>query len=465
MINRLILIVGALALVGAANASAQPKAKKAPTEKKAPSNPKVPLHLYLAKGEPNACGEGCSEWIAVEGSFDPDAGGRAQAFLKRHAARKLPVYLHSPGGNTTAALTLGRYLRQQGITAGVAATVPRGCESAFDQSKACNAAKRSSQPVLADWRPDVACSSACVWALLGAKVRHVPPGARLGVHAGKLTLMRKLSDGRVQTVSPGQYASLHKERSSAMESTTRRYIREMGIDTRLLDAAQKIAHEDIYYLSRDQIAAFGIDRREFAETPWFFAQFSNGSAYVSKWIVEARGPERKEYRVSVVIVRCSTTTARAGVQFVRGLARDEIERPATAIFSIGQQKLRLPLMGASQRDAIDTGGMFSAGSSSVLLAELEAAAASDAAIRVTGGDPRLDTKLFNVFELSTHGLAASLKPLRERCGQPAQPASWTDSTKAPAAPMQKGGPAIPASPYGAYPAPELGLKADGAKKK
>ena len=49
------------------------------------------------------------------------------------------------------------------------------------------------------------------------------------------------------------------------------------------------------------------------------------------------------------------------------------------------------------------------------------AVASDAAIRVTESDPRLDTKLFNVIELSvSHGLAASLKQLREKCGQSAQ---------------------------------------------
>ena len=77
----------------------------------------------------------------------------------------------------------------------------------------------------------------------------------------------------------------------------------MGIDTALMDASLKIPHEDIRYLSRGEIAAFGIDRREFAETPWFFIQFPNNTAYVSKWIVEARGPERKDYRVSVVLLQ------------------------------------------------------------------------------------------------------------------------------------------------------------------
>src|SRR5215510_9004913 len=175
MTRWLAMMVAALVLACAAHASAQPKAKTPPKAQKEAANPKTPLLLYLAKGEPNACGDGCSEWIAIEGTFDADAAGRAQAFLRRHAARKLPVYFHSPGGHTAAAQTLGRQLRQLGITAGVAATIPHGCASAFDPSDACRALKRSGKPIAADWRPDVAsCNSACVWALLGAKVRHVP---------------------------------------------------------------------------------------------------------------------------------------------------------------------------------------------------------------------------------------------------------------------------------------------------
>lgn len=436
MTRWLAMLAAALALAYAANAGAQTRAPKA--RPPAPAQKKVhelPLHLYLAKGEANACGEGCSEWIAVEGMFDAGAAGRAQAFLKRHGARKLPVYLHSPGGHSDAAIAIGRQLRQLGLTAGVGVTVPRGCESASDQSTTCRAAKRTNQPVAADWRADGTCSSACVWTLLGAKSRHVSPGARLGVHATKYTLMLKHSSGKVQQVSPQQ--ALHKTRAAQAIAATRSYIRAMGIDPTLLDVAQKVPHEDVYYLTRDEIAAFGIDRRDFAETPWFFVRFPSGNAYVSKWIVEARGPDRKEHRISVVLLRCLSPT-RVSMQFVRGLASDEIQRPATAIFSIGKQKLRLSLSGASKRDTIETGGTFSTGVSSVLLTELEAAAASNAAIRMTEADPRLDTKLYNVVELSTHGLAASLKPLREKCAPPVQippalpaPPSWGKGTGVP----------------------------------
>jgi hypothetical protein len=442
MTRWLAMIVVTLVLACAANAGAQPKAPKAENDS---SDPKTtPLLLYLAKGEPNACGHGCSEWVAIEGSFDSDAGFRAQVFLARLEARGLPVYLHSPGGNTAAALVLGRFLRQHGITAGVAATIPRGCASAFDESDACRALKRSRQPVVADLRPDVTCSSACVWALLGAKVRHVPPGARLGVHAGKLTLMRKSADGRVRAFPPEQYSALYKRRNDQIVASTRRYISEMGIDTRVLEVAQNVPHEDVRYLNRDEIAAFGIDGRDFVETPWFFAQFSNGSAYVSKWIVEARGPERKEHRVSVVVLRC-LGASRIVVQYLRGLASDEIGRAAIATFSIGKQKARVTLNGGSKRDTIDTGGLFANGTSAVAFADFEAAA-SQAAIRVTESDPRLDTKLFNVVELSTDGLVASLKQMREKCWGAAQAPSWGDGNSVPFVNEQAGSPArAPAS--------------------
>lgn len=462
MTRWLAMPAAALVLAYAADVGAQTRTQKTPAAAAQKKVHELPLHFYLAKGEANACGEGCSEWIAVEGRFDDSAAGRAQAFLKRHGARKLPIYFHSPGGHTEAAMVIGRQLRQLGLTAGVGATIPRGCESVADQSKACSAAKRTGQPVAADWRPDATCSSACVWTLLGAKSRHVPPGARLGVHATKYTLILKYSSGRVQQVSPQQ--ALHKARAAQAIAATRRYIRDMGIDPALLDVAQKVPHENVYYLTRDQVAAFGIDRREFAETPWFFDRFPNGSMYVSKWIVEARGPERKERRVSVVLLRCSSAS-RVSMQYVRGLASDEIGRGTTATFSIGKNKARVTVSGdGTKRDALDAGGLFSSGVGFVSFADIEAAAAADEAIRVTVSDPGADTTLSSVMELSTHGLATGIKLLREKCAQAAQPASWVDGAQVPHVLAPKGSPAIPAAPYGAYPAPELGLGSGGRKK-
>jgi hypothetical protein len=464
MTRGLVLLAAALALAWAAEAGAESRGQKA---QKSPAVHELPLHIYLAKGEANACGEGCSEWIAVEGRFDAGSAGRAQAFLRRHAARKLPVYFHSPGGSGPDAIAIGRQLRQLGITVGVAATVPRGCASARDTAAACAAAKRSPQPVLAEWRPDASCSSACVWALLGGKVRHVPPAARLGIHSGKMTLTRRWSDGRVQQVSPKEAA--HKTRAAKAVANARRYIRDMGIDTALMDEALKVPHEDIRYLSRGEIAGFGIDRRAFAESPWFFTEFSSGARYVSKWIVEARGPERIDYRVSVVMFRCSSAH-HAAIQYLRGLASDEVGRPAVATFAIGKHKARFTLRGdGTKQDAIDGGTQFSSAASYAPFDEVETAVAHGA-IGIIETGVLADAKQQRVIELSTHGLADAIKQLREKCIPVAQPAPWVAPVKSapwappaqvPFVPAQAGGESAPASPYGAYPVPERGLGTGG----
>ena len=457
MTRRLVMFAVALALWSVADAGAQSSAQKAA---KAPPLHETTLHIYLAKGEANACGEGCSEWIAVEGRFDPAAAGRVQAFLKRHGARKLPVYFQSPGGSATAAMAIGRSLRERGLTVGVGKTVPSACASATDRSDACRAAKRSAQPVTAAWQPDASCNSACVFALLGGKVRHVPPSARLGVHSGKITFFRKTSDGRVQQLTAKDMPALHKTRMAEVDGQLRRYIRDMGIDGKLFETAAKVPHEDIYYLSRDEIAAYGIDRRAHSETPWFVAQMANKTMYVSKWIVEARGPDRKDYRVSIVLLSC-LQPQRATILYLRGLASDEVGRSVTATFAIGKHRATFAFKGdGKKQDAIDTGALFLSSLATVPFDEIEAAVAHGAIGIVEthalaareGSGPR-------AIELQTDGLAEGIKTLRDKCVQPAQPVSnWADGMRAPWGGSTQAPPSFPATPYGAFPAPELGLE-------
>ena len=48
------------------------------------------------------------------------------------------------------------------------------------------------------------------------------------------------------------------------------YLREMGISQDLLAAAREIEYSRLRFLTRDQIVAFGIDRRETVEGMWWF---------------------------------------------------------------------------------------------------------------------------------------------------------------------------------------------------
>jgi len=225
-----------------------------------------PLVFYLAKGEPGACGEGCSEWIAADGYFDRGAPQRLRAFLARIPGHAPPIYFQSHGGIQGGALTIGRLLRKGGMTAGVGRTVPEGCAAPTgERVQACQKLKSSGQTLHAELRPAGSdCSSACVYALIGAKVRQVPVGAKLGVHASKLVQVS--SDGRFR--SPSQVAQAMKLTTQAKDLELRSYVREMGISAQLIDAAVAVAHESVRFLDRDEIIRFGIDRREFLESPW-----------------------------------------------------------------------------------------------------------------------------------------------------------------------------------------------------
>ena len=422
MTRRWVLLVVALVFGLAADAGAEPRTPKAPAQKTQKASPpsRAPLQIYLAKGGADACGRACNEWIAIEGYFDRAAIGRVQAFLRRHGARKRPVYFHSPGGSGIAAMAIGRELRARGLVTGAGKTIPRACASADHGSEACRAAKRSSQVVEADWRPDATCSSACVYALLGGAERWVPPSARLGVHAGRfrLTLIRKHADGRVERLTEKHVPSLQKVRAAEFDAQLRRYIRDMGIDGTLFDTAVKVPHESIHYLSRNQIAAFGIDRREFMETPWITVTSTKGSLFVSKWMVEALGDDRKDYRASSILLSCAGPQ-RAELRYWRSVNGNGGTKPATFAITIGARTVVLIETGTiAKSDVFETGGALAGSRSSVEFDMLEAAAAGNS-ISVKESDPWNSATPSRLFKMSTQGLAEHVKLLRDKCATPA----------------------------------------------
>jgi hypothetical protein len=68
-----------------------------------------PMLFFVAKGQPNACGPGCSEWIAAEGRFEgPQVERRFRDLLDTLKGRNLPIIFNSLGGVIGEALVLGR---------------------------------------------------------------------------------------------------------------------------------------------------------------------------------------------------------------------------------------------------------------------------------------------------------------------------------------------------------------------
>lgn len=288
----LLLIAAAFGLAAGTPASAQhapwPPASSVASESAAsamkPAPPQTsaampPIVFFLAKGDANACGVGCSDWIAADGRIDPGADERLRALLKKLGGRKLPIFFHSPGGAVPTGLALGRLLRQRGLTAGVGWTVPAGCDPKQQDEPACDKLKRSGRDLVAVLDTGhTMCNSSCVYALVGAAVREVGAGVGLGVHSSSISFTLKRIDGQGHVTTMQTHAAPTVERK-ALESgyaAISAYLREMGISQDLLAVARGVEFSQVRLLTRDQIVAFGIDRRETVEGLWVFVDQTGG---------------------------------------------------------------------------------------------------------------------------------------------------------------------------------------------
>ena len=398
-----------LALVAAGVAFGGAEAARAETA--SPSDPtaveRLPLAFYLAKGEANSCGEGCNEWIAAEGYFTPGSAQRMRTFLKRHSGRSLPIFFQSPAGIQAEALAIGRLMREREMTAGVAKTVPQDCVPAGEKEKACRASKQSGRTLMAELRSvGAACNSACVYALIGAKVRLVPPGGRLGVHSGKF--VRIYSDGRVVDGPAGAA----KAALAGLNAGLRRYVNDMGIGEGFLDVISRVPYEKVHYLSRNEIADFHIDARVFLETPWTVAETS--SPAVLKFVVAAAESNQSEFRTDVVRLACRTAT-HLTVAYLRGVAGEASASPTSISLMAGGRNFAFSRPGrVAKMDAIDTGGWFEPRVAVVPVEFFEAAAAVSS-IEITESAAAGSTTSSRVLTLSTVGLSQAVGTLRQRC--------------------------------------------------
>ena len=291
---------------------------KSSDAKPAPLPP--PIVFFVAKGEPNACGPGCQEWIVADGTIDAGADGRLRTLLNKLHGRKLPVYFHSPGGLVVAGLAIGRLLRTRGLTAGVGWTIPQGCDPKQARETACDKLKRSGRDLTAELDTQrTMCNSACVYALVGAAVRDVGAGIKLGVHSSSISfsLRRADSEGHVTQV-PAKVAP--EVLRAAMQAGYERiavYLREMGIGAGLLAAAREVRNDQLHYLTRDELVAFGIDRRERIEGAWWLLDQPTGASAVK--LIEVK--ESDAFRRTYLRLTCRNANA-VRFQFARELGAD-----------------------------------------------------------------------------------------------------------------------------------------------
>jgi hypothetical protein len=355
-----------------------------------------PMVFFVAKGGPNVCGPGCSEWIAATGEFDRGVEQRLRELLAALGGRNLPIYFESPGGIIGEARVIGRILRERRMTASVGKTVPEGCRAAIKFDEPCLALIRSKRELNAQLiTADADCYSACVYALIGASVRHVPERARIGIHASRPGL-------DTPKVSP--------ERNEEIRLGRKRYVIEMGVDPGLDDAAQKVPAERMHILSREEITRYGIENRDSYETGWMPYLDRLKQLFVLKSITQARGPDGREYRTTNLRVACSVQKTGLALWYVRELSSSEIGVPTVIQTVAGNRKL-----------AFD-GGRTKDGNDERLVAVdwefLQKAAATQALVFTETYAPPGAPSWSREVKLSTAGLPQAFQAVLKDCGGP-----------------------------------------------
>jgi tetratricopeptide (TPR) repeat protein len=206
-----------------------------------------PMIFVIAKGN-DACGVGCSEWIAADGAFDQGAEKRFRNFLSTLKGRNPPIFFNSTGGSMSQSYAVGRILRERKMTASVGTTIPEECHTSTAMDASCRQLVQSNPSVKAELRTAGAiCHSACVYAIIGASIRQIPAGARLGVHA------------TVRSSPAGQSRRSKEQIDEQNHAARLRYTQQMGVDPELVELADKTPNITLRILSQDEIARFRVE--------------------------------------------------------------------------------------------------------------------------------------------------------------------------------------------------------------
>src|SRR5262249_22501281 len=154
-----------------------------------------------------------------------------------------------------------------------------------------------------------------VFALIGGSARVVPPWTRLGIHEVGIAPERRASlrDTAINDAKRVSHAHLLE------------YAPAMGVDKALLAAAFAVPNETMRFLERDELARFGIDRREFGETPWYFTE--KPPVATSKRLFWHTGTgDQARYRKGLVRLDCG---ARGAIRFLFAQEEGSFEQKST----------------------------------------------------------------------------------------------------------------------------------------
>ncbi len=175
------------------------------------------------------CGQKCPQVIAAEGEITARTPRAFVDFVgKNIGSGRLHsiVLLHSPGGQVVASMELGTALRK----IGAAAIVARVGEGATGRGGQVRAGR---------------CYSACVYTLMGAAKRVVPPQSHVGIH--RMFMYEANANPESTSALSRTYAS------EPLVARLGEYAEVMGVSTELVWAAESISPDKIRIVSATEL--------------------------------------------------------------------------------------------------------------------------------------------------------------------------------------------------------------------
>ena len=193
-------------------------------------------------GDPAKCGHGCAQVISAEGEIRNDTPRKFLEFVAAHLddprVRSI-VFLHSPGGGVDASMQLGRMFRKTGVLAVVARIAP----AEPGQGPAVNL-------------PGAKCFSACVYALMGAKKRVVPPSSLVGIH-------RMFFYDDADGAANGSVGGKRTYGSPRFVAQLADYASVMGVSRNLIYKAEKVDPDHIHIVTPKELRRWRLGRETY----------------------------------------------------------------------------------------------------------------------------------------------------------------------------------------------------------
>ena len=345
-----------------------------------------PLIFFVAKGGPDACGPGCSKWIAADGMIDSGAAERFRAFLEQPELRSLPVFFNSLGGIASESIAIGLTLRKYRMTAGVGRTFPTSCRATMpDECRRIAQSKPGQESRLVTL--DARCASGCVYALLGASTRNVARYAQVGIHSPRyVAALKALGAASMPNID-------------IVDDELRAYLIEMGNDPSLIDFAASVSPDRIHWLSREEMERYHIETHGDYETPWTAHQTGGGRVAISKSLRQSLADGSGYY---TTLVRLACLNSFNYVVSYHSELQVETTRVRLAAADTAIQLTQLPARpndiawyGAVPREAMRR-------------------AAAEQKIKIS---EVISPNESRDVELSTAGLAVALDKLQQRCDE------------------------------------------------